>query len=641
MVSWIYANRVKGASQKLAQELKGLPGVDSNILHNLSGESDSSLYWSDLLTLGREAESQRNYPLARGIYQNISQRGPSEDFKSEARARLAVLNGGGTAAERLEFLGGEFLPQVTDPSLIAGMWVAGRCFRGIQQGLLPLFAPQTWAGHSAIWGTAFAGEVGGFVLAGRGVRSLQGHEVDWTASGLSHDLRHAGLGLLGLKAFGLGTLHFLGPLAKSTWFARALPTTAMAAGVMGSRALELQMGWLPPQNAEQFLLDSAVTVLHFQALHGMFSTIPSPAENTPPLGRRWAPQVRRLAVAGVDSQEPSSLVFTMASSSPKPPPAEVGIPEGESPVRTPKSSGVRPMNRENVYSDFKRRLDGIEGEIQLLFLSPDKPTTWLNNSIEIQDRMVIESRYALEIIRTTDPQSAVLPTLERIHQEAAALKEQMIKLQEQEKQQGSDHLSPSIDDIKAFIRNLYAFPNKLVNFMDGTDTIEPVLHVLMRMRLSLENISEIESVHRGPVLPEKWNQEIMDASHNVSTQLFILFSPRGLTGWEHRAHLSAKDFSLVLKQTLARLRELEKPELYHRETQKLDEEVGQIVTLLQGRLDRGISSPTGSYPEGFLANFYQAPTSFVDFLLDGDVRLLRTARIHSHRAREILEELPE
>ncbi|MDX1387120.1 MAG: hypothetical protein R3257_05985, partial [bacterium] len=365
MVSWTYTNGVNSNSEELAHPLAGLPGSDPNIVENLAVESDGDLYWSDLMEWGREAEAQGQHQLAFSIYQRLSDQGTHENLQARARARMEVLNGGGSVTDRLEFLGQEFLPQVSDPSLIAGMWVAGRTFRGIQQGLLPLFAPRTWLGHSAIWSTAFAGEVGGFVMAGRGVRHLQGRAVDGSLAGWGHELRHAGFTLLGLKAFGMGTLHFLGPLARSPWFARALPTAAMTAGVMGTRALEMQLGWLPQQNAEQFILDSAVTVLHFKALHGMLSVVPGPAGTHTPIRRGWAPQVQRLIPATELSGRKGSLVFSMGSSSSRPPALETET--TEAPVRVPKSSGVRAVGRESIYGELKNRLDGIEKEIHDLF----------------------------------------------------------------------------------------------------------------------------------------------------------------------------------------------------------------------------------------------------------------------------------
>jgi len=116
-------------------------GNSFHTLASLSEESIPEYFYEGLLRAGRRAEDEDRFGVAQRCYLFLSRlRGGGitvpPHIQNQARERLAVLNGGGSRWERVEF-GLHRLPgQTLDPTFLIGMGVASVVARGLRLGIL-------------------------------------------------------------------------------------------------------------------------------------------------------------------------------------------------------------------------------------------------------------------------------------------------------------------------------------------------------------------------------------------------------------------------------------------------------------------------------------------------------------------------
>ena len=228
-VSWLRASA-------LAEPLHGTDPY-SRVFHSLAQETDPQIFFSDLLTLGREAMKQDQAPLAGRIFGALTapeSAGPWQvppEIRREAESLKAAMSGGGPLGQRLEILLPQVVEEVFHPSTLVGMGVASWVGMGAKAYYL-----RSMAGRPLSWWTRLASrapgiiaearalpwEVSAFWAAHRGVEFFQHPDrLSWNPSDLMREWASLGVGL--------------GFLKLGAWTGRALPLAPRwAADSMGT-----------------------------------------------------------------------------------------------------------------------------------------------------------------------------------------------------------------------------------------------------------------------------------------------------------------------------------------------------------------------------------------------------------------------
>jgi hypothetical protein len=249
----------------MALELLSVLGGDYAAL---SRERDSELRGEGLLALAGRQERQHRPELAVELYSRLLQDPEiSTSVSRRAQARLGALRGEGELGARAEVLFSRFNDEVTEPTSLLAMATAGLAFRATRFIALGRLASSTpgiltrGSGARALAGLAgFGVEATVFPLAGRLGNVALGRELDWSARALSHELISSFMTLGALRAGGLAT----GALAnRSNLFRPAIQQAGMFGGIVLGHELEARAGLRDRTHGSIALLDSLVTLLHF------------------------------------------------------------------------------------------------------------------------------------------------------------------------------------------------------------------------------------------------------------------------------------------------------------------------------------------------------------------------------------------
>jgi hypothetical protein len=223
----------------IAQRLRQIPAEDRRAIEEAGGpstyefsalaeERTPALFYEGVLRAARRSEDEDHFEVAQRCYfflSELNQHGGSvpEHIQRRARERLAILGGGGTFSDRMEFAVSRLPRQTLDPTFFIGMGaasVAARAFRwrllisasnGI--GVTPRLVPQLFrAGVTAtVESVAFvAAERGSAVALGRPTSPVTAPE-EWLRYGLPMFM---GTRLAGSLA---GQTYRNGLLGRRTW----------------------------------------------------------------------------------------------------------------------------------------------------------------------------------------------------------------------------------------------------------------------------------------------------------------------------------------------------------------------------------------------------------------------------------------
>ncbi len=466
---------------------------------SLSGEHDPNFRAEAILQFG--ARHERSRPaLAFGLYSLVEHSTAEAALLSQARSRIAVLRGGGSLGQQFEFTGGQLAEQILDPSLLAGMTVAGWTFQSVRLAGLTHFAARSgvplWrvgAGARALaWGGAFALEFPAFTLSVRGLREALGHPQDWSGDAVSRDLLLSGISLLALKGAGLGTQSALRRWRISdsspAWTARLtrtlLPQAGMFTGILGAHALEGAAGLRPPSDGRSAVVQSLATLLHFNVsahlLRGMplagFDRMAAEGEIrgrslTQSFSDLWNVPggfgLRSLAPAGASGLRifrpaaevpPGGQLMQMSAHGAEPP---VGT-NGNG------SNGSSGGNGHRSVSEIKDLLDQAEASINPMTMSSIRRRLWGGIIAETHPEVLS----GLESVRhrvSEDPlRKGDLPFLDDIQVELHRIRD-IIRWDGQPPIEGTRYF-PSAEtwEVQRFLTFYYKGVNTLVNYLDGT-----------------------------------------------------------------------------------------------------------------------------------------------------------------------------
>ena len=621
-------------------------------LLSLAEETDNEIFASDLYSLGQGQENSRNYALAGLFYQGVQNLTPQSPHARRAGQRMAVLTGGGPFSQRLEHLGREFIPTVFEPSLLIGMWAGARTFRGVSQGVLRLFAQPTRLSRGLAWGAGLSAEVPAFVFSARGVNTYLGRPVDWSTAAIGEDMRRVGLLLGALKTFGLagqagrigaGEASALSP-GLLRLHNRALPQLAMFGGILSAHSAETYLGWRDPQNLGIILLESLVTLIHFNAVGNLLSPWQSTLGLSQPTHRlrpqRALPNIRlgwqALTPEGITMGPPRFYSVGEAPSTIPPPP------EGVRPARLARGSGIQAIAERGSYKVFRGRLGEIEGDLLVLFNSERFTEQWLIDLPKINGELLREiENVQIEVtVGTWDPK--LLGELDTLAGELRQIDSLLERIQRSQSSSSQVFFQPEPGAIKSFFRDYYRFPNRMINFMDASANMESIVETLQTARGTLDSIANSVVFPKGPVFSAEVNKPFILESQRIGGEVLQIYSGRVNGHGPRLAFDTLSDFHTLLRQVHRRFLREGKPILFLEETETTFLETGQILNLMKGRgFPNAELLPPSVMPPSFLEQIYQAPSSFADFLMEGDITLLRSARSSSQQARQNLEANPD
>jgi hypothetical protein len=190
----------------------------------LSQESDLSLFFQGLHSIGLRLNQHRRPELAMLIFSGIAQTleqdfpGRPADYAalaSRARRELDAILGRGAIGARIEHLSRGLAQEASNPVMLASMGMAGLAFSTVRLGMLSRLMSSSGGGiftrglgARALASTVgFAAEVPAFVFSGRGLNEALGLHQDWSLNAMGRDLAMAGITLSALKLSGArGTL---------------------------------------------------------------------------------------------------------------------------------------------------------------------------------------------------------------------------------------------------------------------------------------------------------------------------------------------------------------------------------------------------------------------------------------------------
>ncbi|HEX5034129.1 MAG TPA: hypothetical protein VFW62_06580, partial [bacterium] len=134
--------------------LENLPALRREWL-SLSREADPELRAEGLFSLAHRLESRGAGEAAARLYQDLA---PNEGSVGErARAALEALQGRGGFGARSELWLRNFTHQVSDPSALLAMGVAGSVFRVVRLGALARLQSAGYGGGLTRFGASLAG----------------------------------------------------------------------------------------------------------------------------------------------------------------------------------------------------------------------------------------------------------------------------------------------------------------------------------------------------------------------------------------------------------------------------------------------------------------------------------------------------
>jgi len=269
---------------------RGLEEVKS-----LAGQSNSRLFYRSLLQWAERRQGEGRIAAAQIVYNYLLQikSGPtqgvlSDQLRTQARENLAVLNGGGPLGKRLEFQAQRFIQEATAPSMIVGMALGSTVFTGVRSLILPRLLASRGGGILTIGfgarltasSIALVPEVGAFWGVSKGIHELQqpgSQKWDWATNAQELKGLALTLGLLKSTGFAFARGHqWAAQMAKSGkvgHFTQALAGGSlplwqqggMLTGITLAHGAEMALGWRPAQSLDAFMVDSLITLAHFNA----------------------------------------------------------------------------------------------------------------------------------------------------------------------------------------------------------------------------------------------------------------------------------------------------------------------------------------------------------------------------------------
>jgi len=266
-------------------------------LISFSGYSSPHLFHRSLLQWGEGLENSNHFQAAQNIYHLFSASsssktkspkvtGISPTLQQRAKENLQVLHGGGSWGRRLEQHLGKFIQEATSPAMIVGMAVGLTAYSGVRNLILPRLLASRGAGlvttglGARLTASALAliPETGAFWASSKGINQmLHPGTQRWDFSTNLKELGHLAMTLSLLKstAYLFGRGHLLAAeLSRSPdggVFTQSLAggslhfwnQAGMFTGITLSHGLETFLGQRPVQGWDGFLLDSLVTLAHF------------------------------------------------------------------------------------------------------------------------------------------------------------------------------------------------------------------------------------------------------------------------------------------------------------------------------------------------------------------------------------------
>lgn len=264
----------------------------------LSRENDPELFFSSLMNIAQDLETDERYVVAGRIYMTIVafNRAPGCDparrrLAERAQARLDFLSGHGTWRDHAEL----FFRQTVDPSDLVAFAAAGVVARTVRFATLGRILQSrsrfAAAGLAAPWfvrepaARLIAGWVGvgmeapTFTMTSRAFQMLRGRDLDWSQEATDRELRNAYLLFVPTRAmmsFGslLARRHLgLASMRRATIGQRLFHEGAVQAGILGGLYLtHLAQGSRggPHDSPSSFesLSDGARLYLQFNAMRG-------------------------------------------------------------------------------------------------------------------------------------------------------------------------------------------------------------------------------------------------------------------------------------------------------------------------------------------------------------------------------------
>lgn len=367
-------------------------------LDNLRDETNPQIFFNDLLVLSREEIRARRPENAAPILDFLSshpQPGLSipASIQTQAAEELAVLRGEGPLGRRLEYLGGNFLDEVTAPGPLLAMGLAaplysftrGRVLAGLFQRPAGLLTRGLGA-RALSSGAGLIPEVGTFWGVNRVYQQAFHPETLRNHTNLAQELAALTLtfGLFKINGylFRAGAAQafqrsdflrqHLNPLAVQ----RGAGALGMYSGVLSSHYFEGRLDWRPHESLEQLLSGSLVTFLQLKTMgqlsHGLMGrryqawlqSLEAQTENLkPPLGPSLKALGHRLFPVRL-ATTPEGLTIPVeapeVSELSRPRPLFMSGTEGEGP------KGVTPPAESGLTSEQKLR-NPLKNLVQIYF----------------------------------------------------------------------------------------------------------------------------------------------------------------------------------------------------------------------------------------------------------------------------------
>ncbi|HEX5032909.1 MAG TPA: hypothetical protein VFW62_00390, partial [bacterium] len=238
-------------------------------LRSLETERDPELKAEGLYHLARRAEARSQYSFAAELYRRLE----NTPLAGRAAERLRVFAGEGSLGNRAEFLLQNFSREALDPSMLFAMGSAGVVFKTTRLLTLSRLAASPAATFTrgfaarALASTAgFGVEAMAFPAAGRLAHLALGHQQDWSARALGHDLAASFLVLGGMKLGGFGASSLaqriggshLSPLTRGLF-----NQSGMFGGILLGQRFEELAGLRQPVSGASTMVDALALLLNF------------------------------------------------------------------------------------------------------------------------------------------------------------------------------------------------------------------------------------------------------------------------------------------------------------------------------------------------------------------------------------------
>ncbi len=484
--------------------------------HSIAQIPHEEEFAESLLNLGQRSETRRDFSTAMNCYTRLAQAAPTDGLRRRAQQRLEVLRGGGSFGAQVEFLSRQFVDQALDPAMLVGMGVAGATFQGVRLAAFTRLATTPAGGfltrglgaRGLAWTVGFAAEFPAFTMSVRGVREAMGVSQDWSGEALRRDLLSSGLTLFALKGMGLAGETAMRRIAAgqptgNAWIrfsGRALPQAAMFTGILGAHQAEAALGWRESTGLGASLVQSLAILLQFNVGGHLANGFPTPhfartsyerLRDHPDLGALLTPQQPRVLTAlatpeGVEMGHILMMAGDRSSSRPPPPFITMGGSD-----RTPIRETLSGESLE-AFQALKTDMGQIEKDLVLLYSPRVQAESWGETAricAEKMDGIVLRAR---DIIAKNQPDAEELHFLHDISEDLQAISRHL-RSGEASAAGESSHL-PHVKsmEVQRFLTYLYGSANKLINFIDGTDSIVHPLNNLRYARTWLEKSLQID-----------------------------------------------------------------------------------------------------------------------------------------------------